>query len=58
LRSYTCGTCETICSEEEIYCHPYLEEYNEWRPFAHVAVDHQPLTALEQWKVSGLLTAE
>jgi len=25
---------------------------NEWRLFAHVAIDHQPLTALEQWKVS------
>jgi len=23
-----------------------------WRPFAHVAVDYQPLTALEQWKAS------
>jgi len=29
----------------------------EWRPFAHFAIDHQPLTALEQWKASryGLL---
>jgi len=25
---------------------------DEWRPFAHVAIDHQPLTALEQWKTS------
>jgi len=24
----------------------------EWRPFAHIAIDHQPLTALEQWKAS------
>jgi len=24
---------------------------SEWRPFAHVAIDHQPLTALEQWDV-------
>jgi len=22
----------------------------EWRPFAYVAIDHQPLAALEQWK--------
>jgi len=25
---------------------------NEWRLFGHVAIDHQPLTALEQWKAS------
>jgi len=25
---------------------------NEWCPFAHVAIDHQPLTMLEQWKAS------
>jgi len=25
---------------------------NEWRPFVHVAIDHQPLTAFEQWKTS------
>jgi len=24
----------------------------EWRTFAHVTIDHQPLTALEQWKAS------
>jgi len=25
----------------------------EWRPFAHVPIDHQPLIALEQWKGTG-----
>jgi len=29
--------------------------YVKWRPFAHIAIDHQPLTALEQWKASKLL---
>jgi len=24
----------------------------EWRPFAHVAINHQPLTRLEEWKAS------
>jgi len=24
----------------------------EWRPFVYVAIDHQPFTALEQWKAS------
>jgi len=24
----------------------------ELRPFAHVAIDHQPFTELEQWKAS------
>jgi len=26
--------------------------FPEWRPFPHVAINHQPLTALEQWKAS------
>jgi len=30
----------------------WLLVYSEWRPFAHVAIAHQPLTALEQWKAS------
>jgi len=29
-----------------------LKYIREWRPFIHVAIDHQPLTALEQWKAS------
>jgi len=24
----------------------------EWRPFTYVAIDHQPLIVLEQWKAS------
>jgi len=27
-------------------------EIQEWLPFVHVAIDYQPLTALEQWKAS------
>jgi len=29
-----------------------VEIINYERPFAYVAIDHQPLTALEQWKAS------
>jgi len=30
----------------------YSKQIVEWQLFTHVAIDHQPLIALEQWKVS------
>jgi len=38
------------------YLKNFSKHYNNiffgWCPFGHVAIDHQPLTALEQWKAS------
>jgi len=28
----------------------------EWRPFAHVAIDHQPLTTFKQWKALAAIS--
>jgi len=46
---------ETIRNDKRIWvCKSYdiLTEGNGWPPFGHESIEHEPLTALEQWKDS------